>query len=571
MKRLLGMILSVLLLISAVPALAEDTAEIAVDVQVFTVNVSVTTTLAERLTLKVYRMANGERDVLIHVWQENSFEVTKSGNKYIFDSFRLDETDETGIYQAVINDTYTEDFRFVNSADKETLYKEIAETTPENMEAFLQGAVEQGLVDFDLKGYFTYPDAVQENINKGIASISFPALSENPTTEELEAFAAVLEPEVERLLTVAELATAGASTFGGIVDAVAESFGLDMTYYDDETLKMEPAWVQARFSALAIPDYSEEAVQNAFDTAVLLAMIDRVGYTAVTEAMAHYDGGCIMLDKTKVSGFTQAQMNSVSIFIQENAASISSAAGIEAAYVAGAEAVAKAAMGVVGGGAGGGAGGGGGGFGGISGGSGNKPSAGKEETGKEETLPTVTFSDLSQADWAKESITYLATHGVISGKGDGKYYPNDTVTREEFVKIIVEAFEIDKTGAQASFEDVAEERWSYPYIAAAYTLGIVTGTDEITFYPTGKITRQDMAVIMYRVAELSGLSLTETTLTFGDSAAIAPYAEAAVSALFHAGIINGVGDNLFAPTEVVTRAQAAKIVFELLKSTGGVR
>ena len=166
-------------------------------------------------------------------------------------------------------------------------------------------------------------------------------------------------------------------------------------------------------------------------------------------------------------------------------------------------------------------------------------------------------------------MKYLASKGIISGKGDGRFYPNDTVTREEFVKIIVEAFKIYSNTATVEFEDVDSGRWSYGYIASAYRAGIIAGNSDTTFNPAGEMTRQDMAVIMYRVANLVGLGLNSADVTFADGADIADYAKEAVGALCSAGIINGTGDNCFSPLETVTRAQAAKIAYELMNAIGG--
>ena len=183
----------------------------------------------------------------------------------------------------------------------------------------------------------------------------------------------------------------------------------------------------------------------------------------------------------------------------------------------------------------------------------------------------MNFSDLGDAAWAKDAIVALAEDGVLSGKGDGKFYPNDTVTREEFVKIVVEAFGIYNKNAIADFEDVAEDRWSYGYIASGVHAGIIKGVSDTEFNPAGTMTRQDMAVIMSRVADLLGLNLTGDSSVFADDADIASYAKDAVGALANAGIINGTGNDCFSPLGTVTRAQAAKVAYELMDAVGGAK
>ncbi|MBQ4087367.1 MAG: S-layer homology domain-containing protein, partial [Clostridia bacterium] len=183
----------------------------------------------------------------------------------------------------------------------------------------------------------------------------------------------------------------------------------------------------------------------------------------------------------------------------------------------------------------------------------------------------VNFSDLGEAAWASTAIKALAEDGVVSGKGDGKFYPNDTVTREEFVKIIVEALDIYNKNASASFDDVQDSRWSYGYIASAVHAGIIKGVSDTEFNPAGTMSRQDMAVIMYRVAGLLGLDVAGDSSVFADNADIADYAKEAVGALSGAGIINGTGNDCFSPKGTVTRAQAAKVVYEVLNAVGGAK
>ncbi len=182
--------------------------------------------------------------------------------------------------------------------------------------------------------------------------------------------------------------------------------------------------------------------------------------------------------------------------------------------------------------------------------------------------PAGAFTDIDSVEWAKESIEALAEMGVLNGKGDGTFAPNDKVTREEFIKIIVAAFGLTDDEAECDFADVSADNWSYPYIAAAAKLGIVSG-DGDNFNPTSGISRQDMAVIIYRVFEHLGAEVSGDSITFDDNAEIAGYAKDAVEALTATGIINGMGDGTFSPNGTVTRAQAAKVVYGLLYLVGG--
>lgn len=587
MKRILSLTLSMLLLlISALAVGAEDTTETdfeaSVNIQVYTINLTAKITTNEGASLKVYPLSYDEatetytivdEENPVHLWQEQEFTVEGAKYVYTFDPFNFTPNMATGKYRAVINEIYSYDFDFVNKNDKVEFYNNLASASAGSIEEVLQAGLDSGVVDFDLGGYFDYPEDVKSNINDSIAELDLPSLGENPSDELIKEYEDMLKPEFARLLSVAEFVTGTEETFDESVKANAEALGLDLEFYSDEDLELDPGAVYKRYSEIAIPSFAAEDIQTAFDMAVLLAMIDEADYGAVTDALNYYDGKCITLDRSHSRNFTEAQENEVSQLIKKEASSLKTAEDIEDAYLDYSDMVANPdddddddnSY------SGGGGGNGGGGY--------RRPSAtgstssdsnNNDETNDNNDVTYETnFSDLGEASWAESSIRYLAGKGVLKGKDDGNFHPNDTVTREEFVKIIVEAFDIYDGTATVQFDDVASDRWSYGYIASAYRAGIVTGTSETTFGPQENMTRQDMAVIMYRVANLIGFSASDSGVQFADDAQIAEYAKEAVGALYSAGIINGTGNDCYSPLDTVTRAQAAKIAYELLNAIGG--
>jgi len=180
-----------------------------------------------------------------------------------------------------------------------------------------------------------------------------------------------------------------------------------------------------------------------------------------------------------------------------------------------------------------------------------------------------TFRDLTQAEWAREAVEYLAKSGVISGKSAYVFAPNDNVKREEGAKIITGAFGIVDDGASCDFSDVEQDRWSYKYIASAVRLGIIKG-DGAEYRPAAAMTREEMATILYRMFKLLDIEIAGDAMSFTDNGQISSWAKEAVSALSGAGVINGMGDGTFAPKALVTRAQLAKVTYEIMKLVGGV-
>ena len=175
------------------------------------------------------------------------------------------------------------------------------------------------------------------------------------------------------------------------------------------------------------------------------------------------------------------------------------------------------------------------------------------------------FTDLEQASWAKDAIIYLAQKGIVNGKTETEFFPDDNITREEAVKILVLAFAPDAQAAEISFADADKNAWYHSYIAKAVGAGIVNGYSDTRFGIGDKISREDMVTMIYRAAVNSGITLQTEEIGFADGNDIADYAKEAVGALSKAEIVSGVDFSHFAPKAQATRAQMAKIIYRLLE------
>lgn len=179
------------------------------------------------------------------------------------------------------------------------------------------------------------------------------------------------------------------------------------------------------------------------------------------------------------------------------------------------------------------------------------------------TITKNGFNDLSEVLWAKEAIEYLADKGVLKGTGDNQFSPNSFVKREELAKMIVLAFGIDmKEGAE--FTDVDPNQWYAPYISALVLSGISNGISNDEFGVGREVTRQDIAVILHRIMQNNEYSFKTEGKEFTDEAVISEYAKQAVKDMTAEGIINGVSETEFAPESPATRAQAAKLIYEVM-------
>lgn len=195
------------------------------------------------------------------------------------------------------------------------------------------------------------------------------------------------------------------------------------------------------------------------------------------------------------------------------------------------------------------------------------PVFGLEPTATATPAPVANgFTDLGSVTWAAEAINALADKGVVSGRDAVTFAPNDDITRAEFAKIVVGAFNIE-LGATADLSDIDSSAWYAPYVGACYDAGIITGYDDGEFKPNNRVTRQEMAVMVLRAAQYKNVTIETPNekVDFTDADKIASYAAEAIETLQKAGIINGVEDGKFAPEDTATRAQAAKILYTFCK------
>lgn len=207
----------------------------------------------------------------------------------------------------------------------------------------------------------------------------------------------------------------------------------------------------------------------------------------------------------------------------------------------------------------------GGGSGGSIGGTKTYPTVVPDTDNKDIELNYYVFDDLDSVEWAREPICKLAEMGVLRGKEYRLFYPNDNITREEFVKMLTVAYKLNIENKTAKFTDVNADDWFMPYVAAALENGIVNGVSDDMFGTGQNITRQDLAVMAYNAALKNGVEFnTEGVQKFSDDDKISDYAKTAVYALKSQDIVNGIDGKNFAPRDTATRAEAAKILYALI-------
>ena len=182
------------------------------------------------------------------------------------------------------------------------------------------------------------------------------------------------------------------------------------------------------------------------------------------------------------------------------------------------------------------------------------------DTNSDEKVNNGRFSDMN-GHWAFNEVEELANLSVINGFPDGSFMPEQNVTRAEFSKMICLAMKFDLSRGENLFNDVNSSDWFSDYVITLAEKGIVNGYTENLFAPNDKISREDAAVIVWRA---TGSPKLESSVSFFDENDIADYAKDGVLALGSLKIVNGY-DGKFNPKSYITRAEAVKILYNLLE------
>ena len=191
----------------------------------------------------------------------------------------------------------------------------------------------------------------------------------------------------------------------------------------------------------------------------------------------------------------------------------------------------------------------------------------KEEESGEMYNAIKDFEDLDSVPWAVDSIKYMRSMGYVNGKSDTAFAPGHNITREEFVAIIIRCFGFGEGDVNSlTFADVNKNEWYAPLVAKAVEKGIINGVSDDTFGTGEPITREQIAAIITRTANASNRIIWPKTsaIAFADGGYISEYAYDSVMTLAKAQVINGVGEDKFAPKKNASRAEAVVMLHRFL-------
>jgi hypothetical protein len=176
--------------------------------------------------------------------------------------------------------------------------------------------------------------------------------------------------------------------------------------------------------------------------------------------------------------------------------------------------------------------------------------------------PSADYSDLDISQWYHEAVDYVLTHGQMTGYEDGRFGPDDALTRAQTAQILYQCAGRPAVSGTNSFADVADGAWYADAVTWATGNGIVTGYENGSFGPNDQVTREQLAVMLWHYA--GSPVATSSALTFVDADAISPWALDAIRWATEQGILSGYPGNDLRPGVPTTRSQAAQMLQKLM-------
>ena len=182
--------------------------------------------------------------------------------------------------------------------------------------------------------------------------------------------------------------------------------------------------------------------------------------------------------------------------------------------------------------------------------------------------PDLPFSDVTESDWFYDAVTYAYENGLMDGVGAGLFAPNSETTRAQLVTILYRLAGQPAPSGDSGFSDVETGTWYTDAVAWAAQNGIVNGVSDTQFAPGDDITREQLAVILYRYATYQGYDVSQRADLSGfvDAGTISTYAQEALSWANAQGLVLGVEDDSLRPQGNASRAQIAAVLMRFCQT-----
>ena len=179
--------------------------------------------------------------------------------------------------------------------------------------------------------------------------------------------------------------------------------------------------------------------------------------------------------------------------------------------------------------------------------------------------PDSRFDDVAKSAWYYKAVEYVAENGIMSGVSAREFAPNAGFSRAMLAQTLYAMSGKPAVKAEGTFADVVANAWYADAVNWAAEKGYVSGVGDGKFAPDASVTREQMALILYRYAgspDASGMAQKE----FADSSSVSAYAADAIRWTVHEGLISGMENNTLAPQGTATRAQVTTILMRFVES-----
>ena len=173
----------------------------------------------------------------------------------------------------------------------------------------------------------------------------------------------------------------------------------------------------------------------------------------------------------------------------------------------------------------------------------------------------MSFTDVKSNDWYYSSVRYAYDNGLFSGVSHDSFGPGDSMDRSMLATVLY-SLDGKPAAGKSGFADVADGAWYADAVAWAAEHGIVSGVSGGAFAPGGTITREQLAVMLYRYAQYKGYDVSKTADLSGyaDQDKLSDWAARAVQWACGSGLMNGRSAAQLAPEGTLTRAEAATML-----------
>ena len=180
------------------------------------------------------------------------------------------------------------------------------------------------------------------------------------------------------------------------------------------------------------------------------------------------------------------------------------------------------------------------------------------------------FTDTVPDAWYSRHVDFVYANGLMNGTGEHTFAPNKPVTRGMVVTVLYRISGQPAVWGGSSFPDVPDGKYYTNAVIWAQNLGVVTGFNDGKYHPDENVTREQLATILYRYSIASGESVDgfANLVVFPDYSSVHNYAKQAISWAVAEGIITGVGKDgksYLQPASSATRAQFATIISRYLQ------